>query len=48
MLANSIIDGKTGEFMEYRHLIKRKKQIEILARPFSNELGRVEKGLLKD
>ena len=39
ILSNSIIIDKTGESLEYRHLIKCNNHIETWVRNFANKLG---------
>jgi hypothetical protein len=36
--ANAVIDGETGEFMEYRHLLKNPKHRERWQKAFSREI----------
>ena len=42
----AILDNETGEFIEYRHLIKRPKYKKYLGYSFVNEIGRLEQGML--
>jgi len=39
--ANSVIDGNTGEIMEYRHLVKNPKHRERWQKSFSKEIRRL-------
>jgi hypothetical protein len=39
--ANAVIDNKTGEIMEYRHLLKNPKHMERWQRSFSKEIRRL-------
>jgi hypothetical protein len=39
--ANAVIDGETGEIMEYRHLMKNPKHRERWQRSFSKEIRRL-------
>lgn len=42
---NAIIDPKTGQSLEYRHLIKNKSTRKIWNTSFANELGRLANGV---
>eukprot|EP00804_Cyclotella_cryptica_P018248 CCRYP_005977-RA/>CCRYP_005977-RA protein AED:0.36 eAED:0.36 QI:0/-1/0/1/-1/1/1/0/334 len=39
MIVSAVIDNKTGDSLEYRHLIKHRKYKEIWTRSYANELG---------
>lgn len=43
--ANSVLDGETGELLEYRHLIRRPQHKEIWGHSFGNEIGRLAQGM---
>ena len=42
----STIDDKTGKSLEYLHLIKIEKYVEIWKKHFANELGRLAQGII--
>ena len=44
-LANTVLDGDTGEMMEYRHLIARPKYKEVWGDAFGKEVGRLAQGI---
>eukprot|EP00957_Ditylum_brightwellii_P110214 8406803-Ditylum_brightwellii.AAC.1 len=44
-LATAVVDEDTGQLLEYRHLIKKKKYSKQWTNSFSNELGRFAQGL---
>ena len=43
--ANAVLDGDTGELLEYRHLIKRPKYREIWGNAYTKEVGRLASGV---
>ncbi len=43
--ANAVLDGKTGELLEYRHLIARPKYKQAWGASFGNEIGRLAQGM---
>eukprot|EP00804_Cyclotella_cryptica_P005738 CCRYP_000080-RC/>CCRYP_000080-RC protein AED:0.27 eAED:0.24 QI:0/0/0/1/0.33/0/4/0/743 len=45
MIVSAVIDNKTGDSLEYRHLIKHPKYREIWSRSYANELGRLTNGI---
>ena len=44
-LANAVLDGDTGEMLEYRHLITRPKYKEIWGEAYGKEVGRLAQGI---
>ena len=40
-----MLDEKTGELLEYRHLIKRPKHKKTWGYSFGNEIGRLAQGM---
>ena len=42
--ANAVLDGYTGELLEYRHLITRPKYREVWGKSFGDEVGRLAQG----
>ena len=43
--ANAVLDGKTGELLEYRHLIAHSKYKQAWGASFGNEIGRLAQGM---
>ena len=43
--ANSVINGETGELLEYRHLMKQPGYKEAWGHSFRNELGQLCQGI---
>ena len=43
--AGAVLDGKTGELFEYRHLMKNDKYKEDWGHSFENEIGRLCQGM---
>ncbi|KAL7524797.1 hypothetical protein ACHAXR_000721, partial [Thalassiosira sp. AJA248-18] len=43
--ANTVLDGETGEHLEYCHLIQRPKYREVWGKSFGDEIGRLAQGL---
>ena len=43
--AGLVLDGETGELLEYRHLIKRPKYKDECGYSFGNEIGRLAQGM---
>ena len=44
-LAGAVLDGDTGELMEYRHLMKHPKYRQVWGYAFGTEIGRLAQGL---
>ena len=44
-LAGAIVDGSTGELLEYRHLMQREEHKEVWGNSFGNEIGRLAQGI---
>ena len=44
-LANAVLDGETGELLEYRHLIKKPELQQIWSKSYANEIGRLAQGV---
>ena len=44
-IAAAVLDGDTGELLEYRHLMKNTKYKEIWGKSFGNEVGRLAQGM---
>jgi hypothetical protein len=44
-MAGAVLDSKTGELLEYRHLIKRPEYQEVWGAGFGKEIGRLAQGL---
>jgi hypothetical protein len=44
-LAGAVLDGATGELMEYRHLMKNPKYKQVWGYAFGTEIGRLAQGL---
>ena len=44
-MATAVLDGDTGELLEYRHLMKNPKYKEIWGNSFGNEVGRLTQGM---
>ena len=44
-LANAVLDGDTGEMLEYRHLITRPKYKEVWGDAYGKEVGRLAQGI---
>ena len=44
-MAAAVLDGDTGELMEYRHLMKNPKYKKIWEKYFGNEVGRLAQGV---
>ena len=44
-MANSVLDAKTGELLEYRHLIKRDEYREVWTKAYAKELARLAQGM---
>ena len=44
-MAGSVLDGTTGDLLEYRHLIRRPEYQEIWGNAFGKEIGRLAQGL---
>ena len=40
-MAAAVLDGDTGELLEYRHLMKNSKYKKIWGNSFGNEVGRL-------
>ena len=38
---NAVLDGETGELLEYRQLIQRPKYKDVWSKSFANEIGRL-------
>ena len=45
-MAAAVLDGDTGELLEYRHLMKNPKYKEIWGNLFGNKVGRLAQGML--
>ena len=43
--ANAVLDGETGELLEYRHLIQCPKYKDAWSISFGNEIGRLAQGM---
>ena len=43
--AGAVLDPKTGELMEYRHLIKKPEYAETLTNANAKEIGRQAQGI---
>ena len=43
--ANAVLDGETGELVEYHHLIARPKNKQVWGASFGNEIGRLAQGM---
>ena len=43
--AGAVLDGDTGELLEYRHLITRPKYKQAWGTSFGNEIGRLAQGM---
>ena len=44
-IAAAVLDGDTGELLEYRHLMKNPKYKKIWGNSFGNEVGRLAQGM---
>ena len=44
-MAAAVLDGDTGELLDYRHLIKTPKYKKIWRNSFGNEVGRLAQGM---
>ena len=44
-MANAIMDGDTGELLEYQQLMQRPKYQQIWGKSFGNEIGRLAQGM---
>jgi len=44
-LAGAVLDSKTGELLEYRHLLKRPHYREVWGNAFGKEIGRLAQGI---
>ena len=44
-MAGAVLDGATGELLEYRHLIKNPVYREVWGGAFGKEVGRLAQGL---
>jgi hypothetical protein len=44
-MAGAVLDPKTGELMEYRHLVAKPKYCEVWSKANAKELGRLAQGL---
>ena len=42
---NAVLDGETGELLEYRQLIQRPKYKDVWSKSFANEIGRLAQGI---
>eukprot|EP00804_Cyclotella_cryptica_P020395 CCRYP_012625-RA/>CCRYP_012625-RA protein AED:0.63 eAED:0.63 QI:0/-1/0/1/-1/1/1/0/284 len=45
MIVSAVIDNKTGDSLEYRHLVKHPKYREVWSRSYANELGCLTNGI---
>ena len=44
-MAAAVLDGETGELLEYWHLMKIPKDTKIWGNSFGNEVGRLAQGM---
>ena len=44
-IIGAVLDGATGEFSEYRHLINKNNYRQVWGKLYGNEIGRLEQGI---
>ena len=44
-LAGTVLDAKTGDLLEYQHLIQHPRYKEVWGKTFGKEIGRLAQGL---
>ena len=44
-MAGAVLDAKTGDLLEYRHLIRRPHYQEVWGKAFGKEIGRLAQGM---